>query len=107
MGRGRPRRGTTQARFAEEEGSDSDATRIVEQILAKLWPDLQQNREPSRRPPTPGPQKVCSAERETAQTPTKDHSKGKNSDKHNESKDGRYLHGQEPIKKQRGTTPML
>ncbi len=51
MGRGRLRRGTTQDRFAEEDESDLDAARIVEQILAKLGPDLHHSREPRRKPP--------------------------------------------------------
>ena len=56
MGRGQMRRGPVQARVTEEEGSDTEAARIVEQILAKLGPDLRQSREPRRRPHTPGPQ---------------------------------------------------
>ncbi len=56
--RGRIRRGTTQARFTWEEGSDTEATRITEQTLAKLWPDLRQSREPRLCPPTPGPRCV-------------------------------------------------
>ncbi len=37
---GRARGGPTQTRFAEEEGYESDTTWIVEQVLAKLGPEL-------------------------------------------------------------------
>ena len=62
-GRGRVRRGPTQARFTDEtEGSESEATRIADKIWAKIGPELCQSRDPKCRPPTPGPQRVCSAE---------------------------------------------
>ncbi len=64
MGRGRARRNPAQTRFAEEsEVYESEATCIADQILAKIGPELQQSRDLKRRPPTPGPQRVCSAER--------------------------------------------
>ena len=70
-GRGRMRRGPAQARFAEEsEGYESEATRIADQILAKIGPELRQSRDSKRRPPTPGPQWVCSAE-QTAMPPAR------------------------------------
>ncbi len=54
----------TQARFAEgSEGYESDATQIVHQILAKLGPELWPTRDMKHQPPTPGTQRVCSAER--------------------------------------------
>ncbi len=62
-GHGRQRRGPTQARFSEEEGLEMDATRIVDQILARLGPELRQGRDPKRCPPTPGPQHVRSVQR--------------------------------------------
>ena len=56
-GRGRVRRGPTQARFTDEiEGSESEAMRIADQIWPKIGPELRQSRDPKRRPPTPGPQ---------------------------------------------------
>ena len=63
-GRGHSCRGSAQARLKVESGGyESDATQIAGQILAKLKPELRQSRDPKRRPPTPGPQRVCSAER--------------------------------------------
>ncbi len=59
----------------------TEATRIAEQILAKLEPELTQSRDPKRRPPTPGPQRVRSVERETSQAPSKDSSKSKGAEK--------------------------
>ncbi len=65
--------GHTQTRFTEEdEGYESDVTRITDQILAKLGPELRPSRDPKRRSPTPRPQKVCSAERTTTLPPQKD-----------------------------------
>ncbi len=62
-GRGHARRSHAQTRFAEEgEGYESEATRIADQILAKIGPELRQSRDPKRRPPMPGPQQVRSAE---------------------------------------------
>ncbi len=55
-GHGGQRWGSTQTRFSEEERPETEATRITEQILAKLGPELRQSRDPKRRPPTPGPQ---------------------------------------------------
>ncbi len=70
-GRRHARRGQTQVRFADETaGSESEVVRIADQILAKIGPELRQSRDPKRRPPTPGPQRVCSAER-TAMPPTR------------------------------------
>ncbi len=70
-GRGRMRRGLAQARFAEEnEGYESEATGIADQILAKIRPELRQSWGPKRRPPMPGPQRVRSAER-TATPPAR------------------------------------
>ena len=70
-GRGRVRRGPTQAQFTDEtEGSESEATHIADQIWAKIGPELRQSRDPKRRPPTPGPQRVRSAER-TATPPVR------------------------------------
>ncbi len=65
-GRSRVRRGPNQAWFTDEtEGSESEAARIADQIWAKIGPELRQSRDPKRRPPTPGPQRVRSAERTT------------------------------------------
>ena len=67
--RGRMRRGPTQARFTEEtQGSESEVTRIADQIWAKIGPELRQSRDPKHRPPTSGPQQVRSVER-TATSP--------------------------------------
>ncbi len=56
-GRGRTRRGPAQVRFTDEtEGSESEVVHMADQILAKIGPELRQNRDPKRRPPTPGPQ---------------------------------------------------
>ncbi len=74
-GHGRQRRGSTQARFSEEEGPKTDATRIMDQILARLGPELRQSRNPKRRPPTPGPQRVRSIERDVSPAPLKEPSK--------------------------------
>ena len=64
MGRAQVRRGPTQARFTDEtEGSESEDTRIADQIWAKIGPELRQSRDPKHRPPTPGPQRVRSVER--------------------------------------------
>ncbi len=72
-GRGRVRRGPTQAWFTDEtEGSESEATRIADQIWAKIGPELRQSRDPKRRPPTPGPQRVRSVERTTTPPARKD-----------------------------------
>ncbi len=54
-GYGRQRRGSNQTRFSEE-GPETEATRIAEQILAKLGPKLRQSRDLKRHPPTPGSQ---------------------------------------------------
>ncbi len=78
---GQQRRGSTQTRFSEEEGPETEATRIGEQILAKLGPELRQSRDPKRRLPTPGPQRVRSVERETSPATLKDSSKSKGAEK--------------------------
>ncbi len=62
-------RGSNQARFSEGEGSETEATRIVDQILARLGPELRHSRDPKRRPPTPEPQHVRSVEREVSPAP--------------------------------------
>ncbi len=41
-----------------------EATRIVDQILAKLGPEFRQSRDPKRRPPTPEPQWVRSVSKD-------------------------------------------
>ena len=57
-----------QARFTDKtEGSESDVARIADQILAKIGPELRQSGDP-KRPPTPGLQRVRSAE-QTATPP--------------------------------------
>ena len=72
-GRIRARREPTQARFTNEtEGSESEATRIADQIWAKIGPELRQSRDPKRRPPTPGPQQVRSVERTATSLARKD-----------------------------------
>ena len=80
-GHGRLRRGTTQAQFSEGEGSETEAMWIVDQILASLRPELRQSRDPKRRPPTPGPQRVRSVEREVSPTSPKEPSKNKGPEK--------------------------
>ncbi len=80
-GHGRQRRGSTQARFSEEEGPEMEATRIVDQIVARLGPELRQSRDTKRRPPTPGPQRVRSVERDTSPAPSKEPSKNKGPEK--------------------------
>ncbi len=46
-GRDRVRRGPTQARFTDEtERSESEATRIADQIWAKIGPELRQSQDP-------------------------------------------------------------
>ena len=80
-GHGRQRQGSTPTRFPEEEGPETEATRIVDQILARLGPELRQSRDPKRRSPTPGPQRVRSVDRETSPTPSKDSSKNKGPEK--------------------------
>ncbi len=87
-GHGRQRRGSTQTRFFKEEGPKAEATRIVEQILAKLGPELRQSRDPKRRPPTPWPQRVRSVDRETSPAPSKDSSKSKGPEKTEERNRG-------------------
>ncbi len=84
-GRAQHRKGIAEARFAEENKSDTDTARIIKQMPAKVGPDLHERRELRRHPPTLGPQRVCSAERATTQTPAKGHSKSKNSDRPNDA----------------------
>ena len=88
-GHGRPHRRSTQARFSEEEGSEMEATQIVDQILARLGPELRQSRDLKRRPPTPGPQSVRSVDRETSPAPSEKPSKNKGSEKAGERNRGR------------------
>ncbi len=89
VGHGRPQRGSHQARFSEGERSETETTRIVDQILAKLGPELRQSRDPKRRPPTPGPHRVRSVERETSPVPPKEPSKNKGPEKTSEWNQGR------------------
>ncbi len=88
-GHGRSCRGSTQTRFSEGEGSETEATRIVDQILAKLGPELRQSRDPKRRPSTPGPQRVRSVEREVSPASPKESSKNKGPEKTGERNQGR------------------
>ena len=90
-GHGRLRRRSIQTRFSEEGGPEAQATRIVKQILAKLRPELRQSRDPKRRPPIPGPQRVRSGDRETSPAPSKDSSKSKGPEKSVERNRGRSL----------------
>ncbi len=87
-GHGRPRRGSHQARFSEAEGPETETDRIVDQLLARLGPELRQGRDPKRRPPTPGPQRVRSVERETSPAPPKEPSKNKGPEKAGERNQG-------------------
>ncbi len=73
----RQHRGSTPTQFLEEEGPETEAMHIVDQILAKLGPKLRQSRDPKRRPPTPGPQCIRSVDREIYAAPSKDSSKSK------------------------------
>ncbi len=89
-GRSRSRRGPAQARFTDEtEGSESEVTRIAEQILAKIGPELHQSRDPKRRRPTPGPQRVSSAERTATPPARKDASTKAKREKSKEKERGR------------------
>ena len=88
-GYGRQRGYSTQIPFSEEEGPEKEASRIADQILAKLGPELRQSRDPKRRPSTPGPQRVRSVERETSPSVSKDTSKHKGIDKTAERTRGR------------------
>ncbi len=67
--------GHPQARFAEEEEYKLDATPVVEQILAKLEPELRSSRNPKRHHQTPGSQRVHNAEKIETQTFRMDQSK--------------------------------
>ncbi len=78
---GRPRWGSTQTRFSEGEGSKTDTTRIVDQIVARLGPELRRSRDPKRRPSTPGPQRVSSMEWEVSPAPSKEPVKNKGPEK--------------------------
>ncbi len=53
-GHGRLRRGSNQTQFSEGEGPKTETDWIVDQLLARLGPELRQSRDPKRRPPTPG-----------------------------------------------------
>ena len=89
-GRSHARRNPAQARFAEEnEGSESEVARIADQILAKIGPELRQSRDPKRRPPTPGPQRVRSAERTVTTPACKDASTEAKREKVKEKERGR------------------
>ncbi len=88
-GHGRQRWGSNQTRFSEGEGSETETTRIVDQLLARLGPELRQSRDPKRRPPTPGPQHVTSVEREVSPAPPKEPSKKKGPEKAGERNRGR------------------
>ncbi len=91
-GRSRTRRGSTQERFTNEtEGSESEAARISDQIWAKIGPELRQSRDPKRRPPTPGPQRVHSAERTATPPAHKDASTEAKREKSKENERGRSL----------------
>ncbi len=90
MGRSHTRRGLTQARFTEDtEGSESEAVHIADQIWAKIGPELRQSRDPKRRPPTPGPQRVRSAERTATPPARKDASTEAKHEKSKEKERGR------------------
>ncbi len=89
VGQGRPRRGSMQARFSEGKGSETEAMPIVDQILARLGPELRQSRDPKRCPPTPGLQHVRSVEREVSPAPPKETSKNKGPEKTGERNRGR------------------
>ncbi len=78
---GRQRRGSTPTQFSEEEGPETETTWIVDQILARLGPELRQSRDPKRRPPTPGPQRVRRVDRDTSLAPSKEPSKNKGPEK--------------------------
>ncbi len=89
-GRGRVRRGPSQALFTDEtDGSESEATRIADQIWAKIGPELRQSRDPKHRPPTPGPQRVRSAERTTTPPVRRDASTKAKREKSKEKERGR------------------
>ncbi len=78
-GHGRQRRGSTQTRFPEEEGPETEATRIAEQILAKLI-GLSLDRVGTRRDAHPlqgRSDRVRSVDRETSPAPLKDAPKNK------------------------------
>ncbi len=88
--RGRTRRGLAQVRFTDDtEGSESEVARIADQILAKIGPELRQNRDPKCRPPMPGPQRVRSAERTAMPPARKDASTEAKHEKSKEKERGR------------------
>ncbi len=86
---------STQTRFSEEEGPETEAACIVDQILAKLGPKLRQsrqNRDPKRHPSTPGPQRIRSMDREMSPAPSIDSSQSKGLEKTRErNRDTRHL----------------
>ncbi len=86
---GRPRQGSNQTWFSEGEGPETETDRIVDQLLARLGPELRQSRDPKRRPPTPGPQRVRSVEREVSPASPKEPSKNKGPEKAEERNRGR------------------
>ncbi len=88
-GHGRPRRGLNQARFSEGEGPETETDRIVDQLLARLGPELRQSRDLKRRPPTLGPQRVRSVEWETSPAHPKEPSNNKGPEKTGERNRGR------------------
>ncbi len=88
-GHGRLRRGSNQAQFSDREGSETETNRIVDQLLAQLGPELRQSRDPKRCPPTLGPQRVRSVEREMSPAPAKEPSKNKGPEKTGERNWGR------------------
>ncbi len=57
--------------------------------MARPGPELRQSRDPKRRPPTPGPQRVRSVEREVTPAPPKEPSKNKGPEKAGERNRGR------------------
>ncbi len=88
VGHGHPHRGSNQTRFSEGEGPETETDRIVDQLLARLGPELRQSRDPKRRPPTPGPQRMRSVEREVSAAPLKEPSKNKGPEKTGDQNQG-------------------
>ncbi len=73
----RSRKPTTQTRFVTSGPIDTtDMELVVQEVLAQLGQDLQQNRGGRHRKPTPGPKRVRSAERKeikpASRTPSRD-----------------------------------
>ncbi len=78
-----------QTRPGSQMGRGPKQTWIVDQILAKLGPELRQSRDLKRRPPTLGPKRIRSVERDVSPTSPKEPYKNKGPEKTGERNRGR------------------